>query len=614
MCGIAGEIRFGPRTHETNWEAISAKMKNRGPDDSGLWEDKLCTLVFRRLAILDLSPNGHQPMVSIDGRYVLVFNGEVYNFREIRDVLEQKGYKFRSNSDSEVVLNALIEWNQEALDKFNGMFALGFYDTFDNKLLIARDHAGIKPLYYMRNSNGIMFASQYDQIMAHPWSKNLPYSMDAMSLYLRLAHIPAPYAALENTFMLEAGHWLEISSDGKVNTGRHFVLPQFERPTLFGEQAYEAVDAAVSSAVKRQLVSDVPLGAFLSGGIDSPLVVAKMCEKSTKGVHTFTIGTAGDATDESDDASLYARELGVNHTLKQMDGTQALDMLDDVMAACGEPFGDYSIFPTMLVSKLAAENYKVMLSGDGGDELFWGYGKRFATVIDVAEQFGRPHWLRKGLWGAKKITGLGNMSYDLRRHATVGEFFRSKHNHIPDSILPGVFPSLNDWPEEYSQYDFNGHNKDETAQWLRWNEFVSHLTMVLQKVDRASMHFSLEVRVPLLDKEVIAVAQKINWQSCLDQKRRYGKIPLRKSLSRHIKHQTEAKRGFAVPMSSWLRTSLRPVVEDLVCSRKELAGIELGSEALSGLFRQHVDNERDLSWWLWPLLNLALWEEKYRKS
>ena len=210
MCGIAGELRFNSRPSQANWEAISKLMQRRGPDDSGAWRDNHCNLVFRRLSILDLSSAGHQPMVSEDGRYVLVFNGEVYNFPVLRQQLEQKGVRFCSHSDTEVVLYSLIEWGRSALDRFNGMFALGFYDSRERKLLLARDHAGIKPLYYMHHSQGLMFGSQYDQLLAHPWSEGLLFSPAAATLYLHLASVPAPYGILENTFMLEPGGWLEI--------------------------------------------------------------------------------------------------------------------------------------------------------------------------------------------------------------------------------------------------------------------------------------------------------------------------------------------------------------------------------------------------------------------
>ena len=257
-----------------------------------------------------------------------------------------------------------------ALNRFNGMFALAFYDALKRRVLLARDHAGIKPLYYLLTSKGLVFGSQYDQLMSHPWARHLELSQEALGLYLRLGYIPAPYAVLQNTHMLDPGSWLEVSVDGGVKTGKFFEFPVYKQPDLSGEEAYEAVDAAITRAVRRHLVSDVPVGTFLSGGIDSPMVAAKVKAANHGSVRAFTMGTGGDDLDESSDAAAYAEELGLEHVVEQATPELAVELLDDVIAASGEPFADYSIFPTMLIARLARRNVKVILSGDGGDELF----------------------------------------------------------------------------------------------------------------------------------------------------------------------------------------------------------------------------------------------------
>ncbi len=549
-------------------------------------------------------------MISMDHRYVLVFNGEVYNFRDLRKTLEAKGYSFRSSGDSEVVLNALIEWGTEALDRFNGMFALAFYDLTERRLLLARDHAGIKPLYYLQTTNGVAFGSQYDQLLEHPWSRDLSISKEALGLYLRLAYIPAPYGILENSHMLEPGTWLEFRADGTVRQGLYTEFPRYREPMLRGTEAYEAVDAVITRSVRRQLVSDVPVAAFLSGGIDSPLVTAKMRSVTTNPIKTFTIGTGDDPSDESSDAAQYALELEVQHVIEHVTPEQALEMLDDVITACGEPFGDYSIFPTMLVSRLAARNYKVILSGDGGDELFWGYTKRATQLIENAEGFNAPHWLRTLRWGFRRL-GIGKFPHIFKRYSTLGEWQRDKHTHLAKRRLEAIFPSLPQWPDNYRVFDYQGWKKDETAQWLRWNEFTSHLTMVLLKVDRASMFHSLEVRVPLLDREVISIAAQVDWRSCLDPSKGIGKLPLRHSLSRYTSYQTRGKRGFSVPMDRWLRTALRPIFEEMLLNRDEILGLELNQPALRRIFNHHLKGEANLAWGLWPLLSLALWERHH---
>lgn len=610
MCGVAGELRFSSQPSEADWKKISELMAKRGPDDCGYWHDERCNLAFRRLAILDLSEAGHQPMLSPDGRYAIVFNGEIYNFKELRQQLEQQGVIFRSHGDSEVVLYSLREWGRDALDRFNGMFALAFYDTHERKLLLARDHAGIKPLYLLHNSKGIVFASQYDQVLAHPWSKNLPYSPEAVALYLHLAFIPAPYGILKNTSMLEPGSWLEVDSHGSILQGHYYDFPRYQIPTLRGPEALEAVDATITAAVKRQMVSDVPLGAFLSGGIDSPLVCAKMQIAGKDQMHAFTFGASGDKIDESEDAIRYARQLGIDQTVEQASTDDAVNLLDDVINACGEPFGDFSIFPTLLISRLARKKFTVMLSGDGGDELFWGYSQRVGLLINNVGDFRYPWWWRRLLRPVRRLSHLPIMgSYQYR---TIGNWQRAMHTHLPAKWLYRIFPDMPSWPQDFDLFDYAGRDSDDMAQWVRKNEFSCHLTGVLLKVDRASMYNSLEVRVPLLDREVINVAAQLDWQDCFDPIKNIGKLPLRESLARHLHFQTTAKKGFEPPMNKWLQTSLAPVVQDTLLSRESLAGIPLDKTALRGLYQQ-LSEGLNYGWGFWPLLSLALWQKKYNR-
>ncbi len=609
MCGIAGEIAFAARS-DADWQNISNLMQRRGPDDHGAWNDQHCTMAFRRLSILDLSDKAHQPMLSADGNFALTFNGELYNFRELRRELAAAGAEFRSDGDSEVVLQALIHWGVEALSRFNGMFAIAFYARQSGRLLLARDHAGIKPLYYLHTGNGVVYASQYNQLLAHPWRRDCNTDPAAISLYLHLGFIPAPYAALQNTHMLEPGCWFEAASSGETRRGRYYSMAKFQPSTLSGDEAIEAVDAAISASVKRQLVSDVPVASFLSGGVDSPLVLAKMLTCGQEPVRAFTIGTEDSATDESSDASDYARQLGVQHTLEKISEADALALLDDVLIAASEPFGDYSLFPTMLVSRLAARDFKVILSGDGGDELFWGYVARMADGIKVAPDFRRHRLLRRIEWETRKLLGKDKGYFHIRS-ATLGDWHAWKHLLLRDNELPRVFPDLPAWPQDYDAFSFDGCGQDQAAQWMRWNEFTTHLTKVLLKVDRASMHQSLEVRVPLLDREVIDTAARVDWRSCLDMQQAVGKLPLRQLLARRVTRQSQSKRGFEVPMAHWLRHSLREVFHDAVLSRDELMGLPLNRSHLAGLFNRHVRGDTDIAQGLWPILSLALWERTH---
>lgn len=610
MCGIAGQFSFSSQSEETQQRInqLMGLMNRRGPDDEGYWSDGAhCALGFRRLSILDLSPAGHQPMLSPDGRYALVINGEVYNFPELRRELAGKGWRFRSTGDAEVALFALVEWGKAALDRFNGMFALAFYDRHEKRLLLARDHVGGKPLYYMMDQRGLVFGSQYDQIMAHPWAKRFNINQGALALYLRFGYIPAPYAILDRTHMLEAGCWLEVNRDGEVQQGRYFNFPQYQEPDLNGAEAYETIQSALVNAVRRQMVSDVPLGSFLSGGIDSPLICAIAQSLNRPPIKAFTLRVPDSPLDESKEAMRYAKAIGVDHQVAPIRFDDVEDLAMEVTEACSEPFGDYSIFPTLLVSKFARQQVKVMLSGDGGDELFWGYTGRMGNSIQYASLFQWPFWARKLRWWLLRRPNEWNTRY----FKTPGAWYRSNHEHNFEGFLQTLFPDLAPFPEGYQQYSFKGKTADETAQWVRWNEFTGHMGNGLLKVDRGSMHHSLEVRTPLLDREVIATALRVDWHSCIDLVTREGKKPLRQALGKLVGFVTEGKQGFTVPMGDWLRGPLSSLFKELVIDRGELLGLPFKRDQMRSIFQEHTDGHYNREWGLWIFLSLALWEKQH---
>jgi asparagine synthase (glutamine-hydrolysing) len=412
--------------------------------------------------------------------------------------------------------------------------------------------------------------------------------------------------------MLEPGSWLEIDVRAGVRQGKFFEFPVQCEADLRGEAAVEAVDEAITRAVGRHLASDVPLGTFLSGGIDSPLVTAKMKQLHQAPVHAFTLGTQGDELDESTDALAYAREIAVQHTLYHVTPGEALGMLDDVITSCGEPFADYSIFPTMLISRLARDHVTVMLSGDGGDELFWGYASRSAAILSSVHDAPQRSWLRSLRRWARDQVHAWNRTTSYS--ASLGDRYRRLHTRISEPSLAALFPEVPAWPADCNLFRWATSNDDATAQWMRWNEFVGHLTMVLLKVDRASMHHSLEVRVPLLDREVIAAALRVDWRSCLDVDQKIGKIVLRRILSRLVAHQSLSKRGFEVPMGAWLRGPLKSVFADTLLGRKELVGLPIRHRQLARMFREHESRRGNHGRTLWTLLSLALWEEKHFRS
>jgi asparagine synthase (glutamine-hydrolysing) len=334
-----------------------------------------------------------------------------------------------------------------------------------------------------------------------------------------------------------------------------------------------------------------------------------MIEAGHPQLRTYTIGIEDDEADESAAAERYARELGIEQVVEHITPQAALALLPDVVAAASEPFGDYSIFPTMLVSRLASRDFKVMLSGDGGDELFWGYPQRSAELIRFAPTFRIPYPLRRLRSLLPRYRGDGEAP--ALTNMTLGDWYERRHTRMRGRWLARIFPDLPALPADFRAFEFASRDRDETAAWLRWNEFSYHLTMVLLKVDRASMHFSQEVRVPLLDRAVIDIAHQVDWRACLDLDSLTGKLPLRRSLARYVSSQTQAKKGFEAPMAEWLRGPLRERFEQLVLAPGELLGQAVDVTALRALYAEHRAGHRDHARGLWPLLSLALWSEHH---
>lgn len=608
MCGFAGVLTFDgqAKRHVDVVERLTELVSRRGPDDEGFWNDDHISLGFRRLAILDLTPSGHQPMESPDGRYVLVFNGEVYNHRDIRRELDGAGEAaFRSTSDSEVVLRALCAWGERALERFDGMFSLAFYDKRDRRLILARDPMGIKPLFYLDHPQGLVFGSQYDQLIAHPWCDRSEVRLDVLSLYLRFGYIPSPYGLLKRTFQVPAGHFLVVDQDSPPTLHSYWTLPVRHDRYLTTRELNERLDSALAGAIERQLVADVPVGTFLSGGIDSPLVTA-LAHRHRGGLPAFTIGSESPSMDESAAAADYAKEIGCGHVLEQIGGLDAKSLIGDYVSAYSEPFADFSALPTLLVSRLSRESVSVMLSGDGGDELFWGYPRMWTTM--EWRRFHRlPRHARRlahsALRGRSHRPPLGAAMFD-----SIGEWYA--HKHGPVEMLE-LAPSLPSCPPDFALYDSDGiSTRDELAQWLRRVEIEGHLEKMLIKVDRASMFHSLEVRVPLLDLELVELAMLADPRDCVAGG--LGKLPLRHALSRFVPQGTisSEKRGFEVPMGNWLSRELRDTFEERVIEDPSFLPDIWDSGRIRDLFKKHVDGDVEATQPLWTLLSLQLWAER----
>ena len=594
---------------------MADRMARRGPDDEGFWSDPegRLQLGFRRLAILDLTPAGHQPMVSADGRSVLMLNGEIYNFQELGKELESAGVVFRSRSDTEVLLEGLNLWGPDAISKLNGMFAFAWYRIPERQLVLARDHAGIKPLYYFApaDGSGLAFASQFDVLLRTPWGEPGKVRPDVLRLYLRLHHIPPPYGLLENTYQLPPGHFLSLRPDQPIEKRAWWTLPRDPQPDLEEDRALELLAEALDRAVRRQRISDVPLGVFLSGGVDSPLVTAVARRQTDSGLKAFTIGSPGWAQDESADASAYGRRLDVDFRLHPVSGDEALATIADVQKAQHEPFADFSILPTLLVSRFAREEVTVSLSGDGGDELFFGY-ERPASLLRSGALFQFPRPVRLALWGAGRL-GVGPRRSDAVVARDPGDYYFGVNTRLKDEDLRTLAPDLAGLPGDFDLYDFRGYRGTrDLANYSRYVEFYGQLQRGLKKVDMASMHHSLEVRVPLLDREVVDLSLRIDPGACLKNGTR--KAPLRALLARSVPADSipRPKRGFAVPLGDWLRGPLIPIVEETLFSGRDLYPEGVFDLAAVREYWEGQKRGENRKWGLWTLLSLQWWAQAHR--
>ena len=593
---------------------MTALMVRRGPDSGGRWLDPegRCHLGFRRLAILDTSPSGNQPMVSHDDRSVIVFNGEIYNFGEIADDLKREGVVFRSRSDTEVLLEALNLWGTDVLERLNGMFAFAWYRRSDRQLVLARDHAGIKPLYYAVGPNGgLAFASQYNVLLHAPWGVPGDIRPEVLRIFLRLHHLPAPHALLANTYQIPPGHFVVVAAaQGSVRQRSWWTLAPPNRPGLSGTDAVDAVEEVLERVVQRQRIADVPLGVFLSGGIDSPLVAAVARGQTGPGLKAFTISSPGWRQDESREAAAYASRLDVDHRIHEVSADDALGVVDDVMQAQYEPFADFSIVPTLIVSRFARREVTVSLSGDGGDELFFGY-ERPLSLLRNGKDFRWPRAVRRALYAAGRL-GVGPRRSDAILFRTPGEYYLEVNSRLKDGDLARLAPDLARLPADFTLYDSSAYSGvARLADFSRHVEFYGQLQRGLKKVDMASMNESLEVRVPLLDMEIIRVALAIDPRACMRGGTR--KAVLRDLLGRHVPPDTipRPKRGFAVPLGEWLRSGLRDRAASTLFDQPLYPEGLWDRSAVEAYWDDHQRGVRDAKWGLWTLLALQWWAQAH---
>ena len=639
MCGLAGLWQAQPQLCAGELQALTQAMGNaiqhRGPDDQGQWLDVEVGLglAHQRLSILDLSPLGHQPMHSADARYVLAFNGEIYNFAELRQQLQRLGHAFAGHSDTEVLLAAIVQWGlQAALERSNGMFALALWDRHSQTLSLARDRVGKKPLYYGWAGTTLVFGSELKALWRHPQFDN-DINPDAVTLLLRLGYIPAPHCIHQRAFKLLPGRILQLDA-AAVTAGAAAHDPELAQQPFWNAQAAmrrvlaspfqgseseaaDALDAQLGDAVGLRMVADVPVGVFLSGGTDSSVVAALMAARCNQPIRSFSIGFSGSHHDEAPLAKEVAQHLGAEHTELYVDGADALAVVPQLPAMFDEPFADASQMPTALVAKLARSGVTVALSGDGGDELFYGYGRyqRAQRNWDLLQRV--PQRLRQWL-AARQQPGegarTGGLAVVLAEAGArgIGDVYRNRVSRwrypalaVPGAVEPDSFYNLAD--------PLAGIGGDADAMMLA--DFSTYLPDdLLCKVDRTSMAVGLEARAPLLDWRLAEFA----WSLPMSLKYRDGvsKYLLKQVLQRYLPASMvhRPKRGFGAPVGQWLRGDLQQWAGDLL-QRDRLAreGL-LAPERIDCLWQAFSQGQRKWHTHLWSVLMLQAWRDHWRSQ
>lgn len=633
MCGLTGFWDFSSRFSTENLAAIvtdmANKLKNRGPDGYGIWTQEKFGIAMshRRLAIIDLTDAGKQPMHSKSGRFVIVYNGEVYNASQIQQELIKLGHTFLGHSDTEVILAAFEEWGiNNATTKFIGMFAIAVWDHKLAELSLIRDRLGVKPLYYGTIANTFFFGSQLKSFFKHPlWNGCI--EKEALNQYIQLNYVPTPYSIFKDIRKLEPATILTINQYQKIVEFKYWDLNKIiaNRQYIGSETtAINSLHDLLKDSIKMRMISDVPLGAFLSGGIDSSLVVALMQSMSNTKIKTFTIGFNEQNYNEAVFASAVAKHLGTSHHELILDPKQALEIIPNLPDAYDEPFGDSSQIPTLLVSKLAREQVTVSLSGDGGDELFAGYNRYYLWHKILCRINWLPICLRKILansinmisvnnWNRLNtifnINNFGDKLYKLANilpFSTKANFYNSVisfwHNNNP--VLNNQ-SSLSSCYLRNSEYINNISNIVEQMQFLDLNNYL--LDDILTKVDRASMMYGLEAREPLLDHRLV----EFSWQLPMNCKIRHGeqKWILKQILKQYLPNDliTRPKMGFGVPIGEWLRTDLRNWASDLLNPTKLNNQGLFDSKIVNDKLQQHLSGAQNYQYDLWGILMFQAW-------
>ncbi len=646
MCGIAGFIDLS-RSLEAGELVKRARLMgeaqdSRGPDAGSQWAEAQSGLALdhRRLAIIDLTEEGAQPMHSSSGRFVTVYNGEIYNYRDLRAELERsEGFPgWRGHSDTEVMLEAVEKWGfEESLKRFSGMFAIAVWDRREKRLLLARDRMGEKPLYYGRQGNTFYFSSELKSIRQLETFRP-EINRDALCSYLRYHYVPAPESIYKSVSSLMPGTWISVSTEGEIHGPYSYwslrdcaqigVDKTFTAPE---DTVKEALEGLLLKVVEREMISDVPLGAFLSGGVDSSLIVALMQQCALSPVKTFTIGFDDKAYNEAEDAKRVAEHIGTEHTELYVTPQDALDVIPRIPKIWDQPFSDASQIPTHLVSQMTREHVTVALSGDGGDELFAGYNRHFkgCSLWDklgpVPEKFRRlaavslkniptdewdgffevlspilPKKLRLRLPGQK----LHKLADVMTANSARDYYLKLTSNWFaPEELV------VNGW-EKPGPYQSSG-NQPQTNDLTTWMQFMDAATYlpddILTKVDRAAMAVSLETRAPFLDHEVVEFSQRLPMPMKISGGK--GKKILRDILYKYVSPELieRPKMGFGIPIDNWLRGPLREWAEDLLDPVRMRQEGYLRPEPIRKTWEDHLSGKIDAQYKIWNILVFQSW-------
>ena len=618
MCGIAGYISLDNQITEEKLKQSSMLLQHRGPNAAGFYfsADKKMGLAHRRLSVLDLSVSANQPMFSANGRYCIVFNGEVYNFRELALLLKDKGASLKTSSDTEVILELFAQQGPACFASMNGMFAFAIYDLHQNILTLCRDHVGIKPLFLYQHEKTIIFASEL-KVIRFIVGRELSINAKAIPYFLHLGFIPQPLTIYNHTSKFAPGHYVQVDIN-KVATP--LSLQPFWQlsdtitadPVKDESAAKKQLQSLLFDSVEKQLISDVPTGTFLSGGVDSSLVTAIACKVSSSPIETFSIAVDDGKYNESAYAQQVSKHLQTNHHEFHVKEKEVMELVDQLIPTYDEPFADASAFPTMMVSRLAARHVTVALTGDGGDELFHGYG-----TYQWAQRLSNPllHLAKDPLYAASKLLGsryqrIGNMfAYETKEHIATHIFSQEQYyfsetdlqqllvaNQFNFAEINAVVPVARKLSERERQsyWDFNHYLKDD----------------LLVKVDRASMKYSLECRVPLLDHRLVEFAY--NLDESLKIKGSAMKYLLKQVLFDHVPKEifNRPKQGFSIPLAKWLRTDLKYLLDKYTSLEIIEKYHVVKYEIVSQLKQSYLSGTAYLFHRLWLIVVLHWWLEE----